>query len=193
MNNAQLPCGHDRAQLEEFAVTIMGIETGNTVKLCAACHARSIEAPPPVFPEPPRRLDAVERTGSPPAASSALTDDDSLQGAFSRFGRPLRVWDDGFGPLWVVRASTWEEAHSCVVDEIMDDADVSDPDNQPDEHGNLPEGLSWRGSGVPSQEGLESPLAAEDLNGSALDALTDALADELEIRLEIEGEDPEIS
>ena len=121
-----------------------------------------------------------------------ITDDQSLTGATVR-GHKLRIWDDGFGPLWiyreslgavgVVRAKTWEDAYSCVVDEIMGDGDMDDADNQPDADGNLPEGLQWRGSGVPSNEGLESPLAAEDLNGSLLDRLTATLAEELEIQV----------
>ena len=123
-----------------------------------------------------------------------ITDEQSLTGATVR-GHALRVWDDGFGPLWVyreslgavgvVRAKTWEDAHSCVVDEIMGDADMSDPDNIPEADGNLPEGLHWRGSGVPSNEGLESPLASEDLNGSLLDRLTDELAEGLEIEVQL--------
>lgn len=125
-------------------------------------------------------------------STEKITDEQSLTGASVR-GHKLRVWDDGFGDLWVyreslgavgvVRAQTWTEAYSCVVDEIMGDADIDDEDNQPDDDGNLPEGLCWRGSGVPSNEGLESPLAAEDLNGSILERLTDALAEELEIKV----------
>ena len=96
----------------------------------------------------------------------------------------LRTWDDGFGPLWVyvetlgpvgvVRARTWEEACACVVDEIMDDADPMDPDTyarsyDPDaEEWDLAEGCHYRGSGVPSNPRLHSPLAREDLNGSDL-------------------------
>jgi hypothetical protein len=123
-----------------------------------------------------------------------INDEQSLTGATVR-GHKLRVWDDGFGPLWVyreslgavgvVRAKTWEDAYSCVVDEIMGDADMSDPDNIPEADGNLPEGLHWRGSGVPSNEGLESPLASEDLNGSLLDRLTDELAEGLEIEVQL--------
>ena len=125
-----------------------------------------------------------------------ISDEQSFTAATSRFGRAIRIWDEGFGPLWVyreslgvvgvVRAATWEDAHECVVDEIMSDADVADEDNQPDADGNLPEGLHWRGSGVPSQEGLESPLAAEDLNGSSLDLLTHELVIELWITIEVE-------
>jgi hypothetical protein len=128
---------------------------------------------------------------------SELTDERSLTAVRTRFDNPVRIWDEGWGPLWVyretlgvvgvVRARTWEEAHECVVDEIMCDADLDDPDNQPDEQGNLPEGLHWRSNGVPSQEGLSSPLAAEDLNGSLLDALTDELAEELGLQIEADA------
>lgn len=125
-----------------------------------------------------------------------ITDEQSIKRVRTRFDNPVRFWDEGFGPLWVyreslgvvgvVRASTWEEAYECVVDEIMGDADMADPDNQPDKDGNLPEGLHWRGNGVPANEGLESPLAAEDLNGSLLDRLTPALVEELGLQIELE-------
>jgi hypothetical protein len=121
-----------------------------------------------------------------------IHDEQGLRGATVN-GYKVRVWDDGSGPLWVlletlgvtgiVRAETLEKAFVCAVDEIMDDADESDPDNRPDEHGNLPEGLHYRGSGVPSQEGLESPVAQEDVNGSRLERLTPELAEELRVEV----------
>jgi hypothetical protein len=113
---------------------------------------------------------------------------------------PLLFWDDAFGPLWVyreaigvkgiVRAEAYEQAWQCVVDEIMQDADPNDPDNRPDAYGNLPEGVHYRGSGVPSNEGLNSHLALEDLNGSWLGELTLDLMDELEIEIVLEEKDP---
>lgn len=58
-----------------------------------------------------------------------ITDEQALTGATTRFGTPIRTYDDGFGPLWVyrtslgitgvVRAETWEGAYSCVLDEIL--------------------------------------------------------------------------
>lgn len=124
-----------------------------------------------------------------------INDEESLHGATTRFGNSIRIWDDGFGDLWVyrnsmgvkgiVRAEAWEDAFSCVVDEIMDDADSSDPCNRIDSEGNLPEGVLFRGNGVPSQKGLESNLAADDINGSSLDKLTPILLAELEITLDI--------
>jgi len=123
------------------------------------------------------------------------TDEQALLGATVR-GHKLRVWDEGFGPLWVyretlgpvgvVRAHTWEEAFASVQDEIMGDADPDDPDNRPDAEGNLPEGVVYRSNGIPAQEGLNSPLAAEDLNGSSLNRLTPELAAELEIEVELD-------
>ena len=115
-----------------------------------------------------------------------ILDDDSLSSAtYGQFDtrHNLRVWDDGFGPLWVyyethgpvgiVRAKTWEDAYQCVVDEIMDDADPDDPDNRPAKGDDpdtweLPDGVYWRGSGVPSNKGLKSHLAHGDLNGEIL-------------------------
>ena len=123
-----------------------------------------------------------------------INNERSLTGA-TVHDNPLRVWDDGFGPLWVyletlgavgvVRAKTWEDAYDCVVDEIMDDADMSDPDNHPDVDGNLPEGLYYRSSGVPSNEGLESLIASSDLNGSRVELLTTTLAEELGIEVQV--------
>lgn len=90
-----------------------------------------------------------------------------------------RFWDDGFGPVWryaetmgtlgVVRARTWDDAWTCVVDEIMDDAD---PDDLPtDPEADLPEGVHSRGSGQPSSPWATTAYAQEDLNGCQLNLL----------------------
>lgn len=130
--------------------------------------------------------------------TTIINDEQSVKSVKSEFGRDVRFWDEGFGPLWVyrealgvvgvVRATTWEEAWNCVVDEIMDDADPTDVENNPDEDGNLPEGVHYRGSGIPSNEGLDSPLAAEDLNGSSLDQLTPELLERLKLKIEVEDD-----
>jgi len=95
----------------------------------------------------------------------------------------LRYWDDGFGILWVyteslgpvgiVRAETWSDAFDCVVDEIMGDGG---PGGCFDDRGELLEGFYFRGSGEPSNEGLISGIAAEDLNGAYLEPLSALLA-----------------
>lgn len=121
---------------------------------------------------------------------------------------PLRHYDDGgigeaclwvyresLGPVGVVRASSWGDAYEIVLDCIMDDAEAGDPDNyasfyddnaEPDD---LAEGVHYRPNGVPTDNGLSSCLAAEDLNGSSLELLTPELAEDLRIVLHIERDD----
>ncbi len=117
---------------------------------------------------------------------------------------PLRTWDDGFGPLWVyvdslgpvgvVRARTWEDAYACVVDEIMDDADPTDPDtyarsyDERAEENELAEGCSYRGSGVPSNPDLRSPIARGDLNGSRLVRLDRAACEAYRVAVRFDRE-----
>lgn len=62
-----------------------------------------------------------------------MTDDSTLVSAQTRFGNDIPVYDDGYGPIWImrnsmgiqgiVRAKTWEEAYSICEDEFMDEAD----------------------------------------------------------------------
>ena len=103
----------------------------------------------------------------------------------------LRTYDDGFGKLWVVmeslgpigviRAKTWEAAHEIAIDAILDDADPNDPDtyarsyDEDAEEGELAEGCYWRSSGTPTDNGLKSPIAQEDLNHCAIIRLTGKL------------------
>lgn len=64
-----------------------------------------------------------------------LPDDKTLAGATSRFGSPIPVYDDGFGPLWIhrdsmgisgiIRAQTWEDAYGICEDEFFPEADES--------------------------------------------------------------------
>jgi hypothetical protein len=102
----------------------------------------------------------------------------------------LDTWDDGFGPLWImrnsisidgiVRADTWENAYSACVDEILADADEADA---LDDRGNLIEGYEYRG-GVPSNPKLESNVASIDLNGQLLEKLTLELCAKLNLKIE---------
>ena len=89
------------------------------------------------------------------------------------------VWDEGMGPFFVyceslgpvgvVRALSWEEAYECVIDEIMHDADPEYVAEFGDEDtGDLPEGVHFRGNGVPSNPNRHTYLAQEDLNGNQL-------------------------
>ena len=93
-------------------------------------------------------------------------------------GNALDVWDDGFGQCWVVietygvigvvRATTWEEAYECALDEIMYDADPDDPatyarDYDPDaDEGDLSEHCHYRSNGVPSNPSRKSPIAFDE-------------------------------
>ncbi len=64
--------------------------------------------------------------------SATITDAQTLTGAASRFGHPIPVYDDGYGPLFIhrdsmgisgiVRAQTWEDAYSICEDEFFPEA-----------------------------------------------------------------------
>ena len=61
-----------------------------------------------------------------------ISDEQSLIGATNRFGRAIKVYDNGVGPLWIhrnsmgisgiVRAQTWEDAYSICEDEFFPEA-----------------------------------------------------------------------
>jgi hypothetical protein len=115
----------------------------------------------------------------------------------SQFGRPIRWWDDGFGPMWVyretmgvlgvVRAQTWHDAFECVQDEIMDGCtfDELEPEEQEAiKAGNDVEGLTFRSNGVPSSPWAHGEYAREDLNGCMLDELTPELIKSLELQVD---------
>lgn len=62
-----------------------------------------------------------------------INDNQSLDGAKTRFGNDIKTYDDGFGPLWIsrdsmgingiVRAQTWETAYEICEDEFFPEAD----------------------------------------------------------------------
>lgn len=123
---------------------------------------------------------------------SELKDDDTIVSAVvvSFFGHEyiescysLRFWDNGYGTVYqyldaggldaIVRASTWEDAYECVIDEIANDADPDDITEDAD--GNLPEGIHWRGNGVPSSDWASTPIAQIDLNGEELRPALDTI------------------
>jgi hypothetical protein len=103
----------------------------------------------------------------------------------------LDTWDDGFGPLWImrnsisvdgiVRADTWENAYQACVDEIL-----ADGEHELDRTGELIEGYEYRGSGVPSNPKLTSSIASIDLNGQLLEKLTPELCEALNIEIKWE-------
>jgi hypothetical protein len=139
-----------------------------------------------------------------------INDDQTLVSAASRFGHPIRIYDDGFGPLWIhrdsmgisgiVRAQTWEDAYSICEDEFFP---AGDEDAAADykEIEALPEGskernhleacweesFGYRGTARKEEDGSLSSIYWKDLNGDALNRLTSALVAKLEITIEIES------
>lgn len=134
--------------------------------------------------------------------TTTITDNQRLVSVTNRFGRQLPIYDDGFGPLWIhrdsmgitgiVRAQTWEDAYSICEDEFFPSADdeafEKDWDAMtPHEQACWEEAYGYRsnGRGGPTPE-KDRGIYAKDLNGDYLDRLTDELAAELELTLEIE-------
>jgi len=129
------------------------------------------------------------------------TDCTSLESAFFRtweggIKHSIDVWEDGFGPLWlmrdsmgivgIIRAQTWEDAYACAIDELLPDGEMP-PEEFATEHEQAcwEEANSWRGNGVPANNRCHLPVAAHDINGEALEALTPALMRELGIRIQL--------
>lgn len=67
--------------------------------------------------------------------SELITDEQSLVSARFNSGTPIQTYDDGFGPLFIlrdsmgvqgiIRAQSWEDAYSIAEDEIFPDCDLS--------------------------------------------------------------------
>jgi hypothetical protein len=68
-----------------------------------------------------------------------ITDEQTLNGATSRFGHAIPVYDDGYGPLFIhrnsigisgiVRAQTWHDAYSICEDEFFPAGDDFNPED----------------------------------------------------------------
>lgn len=67
--------------------------------------------------------------------SELINDEQSLISAQFSHGTPIRTYDDGFGPLYIlrdsmgilgiIRAMTWEEAYEIAEDEMFPDCDLT--------------------------------------------------------------------
>lgn len=67
-----------------------------------------------------------------PKSEPLITDEQSLVGATSQYGRDIPIYDDGYGLLFIhrdsmgisgiVRARTWEDAYSICEDEFFPEA-----------------------------------------------------------------------
>ena len=139
--------------------------------------------------------------------SILISDEQSLVSAKSRFGYAIKVYDDGYGQLFIhrdsmgisgiVRAQTWEDAYSICEDEFFTAGDkdageemqriesMSEGKEKNHAQACFDEAYGFRGNGRKESDGSISSIYAKDLNGDCLNALTPELLAELEITLEI--------
>ena len=133
--------------------------------------------------------------------TTLITDDQEIVSATTRYGSPIKVYDDGTGPLYayrdagglvgLVRALSWHDAWEIVEDEILEpipeeevyeaygfdtDADMAKHEGEWPE---LVEGYSYQSNAT------GSGIVAHDLNGESLDELTTDLLAELEWIVEV--------
>jgi hypothetical protein len=124
-----------------------------------------------------------------------INDEQELVGAQTRFGNSIPIWDDGFGKLWIhmdsmgitgiCRAMTWEDAYEIAEDEFMqratwDEVKADFPELSEDEI--LEDACFNESYGMSPNNGLYH----KDLNGDRLELLTDELAKELEITVQVQ-------
>ena len=130
---------------------------------------------------------------------SEITDSVRLTGAVNQWNRAIPTYDDGSGTLYVfresmgvsgiVRADTWETAWDIAMDEFTAEADDTVADFERDYGPDWSENDLWceahgfRPSGPNVRDKVGHGVYARDLNGEALDVLTDADAEEMGITL----------
>ena len=144
---------------------------------------------------------------------SIITDEQTLNGATSRFGHAIPVYDDGFGPIFIhrnsmgisgiVRAQTWEDAYSICEDEFFPAGDdeaseemerieaMEDGPDKDHEQACFDEAYGYRNNTRHMEDGSTSSIYVKDLNGDKLDLLTPSLLADLEITLDIKDPEPE--
>lgn len=134
--------------------------------------------------------------------SELITDSQALSGAKTRFGSAIQTYDDGFGPLWIlrdsmgitgiIRARTWEDAYGIAEDEMFPEADDTIDALEKEygenwmEHPCFQEAYGFRPNGPNDRDSVNHGIYAKDLNGDYLDRLTDTLLSELGITLDLE-------
>lgn len=133
--------------------------------------------------------------------TTLITDDQELVSATTLYGSPIKVHDDGMGPLYayrdagglvgLVRALSWYDAMGIVEDEILTpvpEEDVHEAygfDSEADmakhegEWPELVEGYSYQSNAT------GSGIVFHDLNGERLDELTTDLLATLEWVMEV--------
>ncbi len=123
-----------------------------------------------------------------------MNDNQTLNAAHTQYRNPIQTYDDGYGPLFIlrdsmgiqgiIRARTWEDAYEIAEDEFFPDADEeaaeeltrieSLPEGKERDHAQAcwDESYGYRNNGRRTLEGTTSHLYARDLNGEALDQTT---------------------
>lgn len=117
-------------------------------------------------------------------------------------GYECRIYDDGFGPLWIarnsigidgiVRAQTGTDAYEICEDEFfpecLDTIEELESEYGPEwsESPLFSEAYGFRPNGPNSHDKINHGIYSRDLNGESLDLLTDKLATAIGITIEIE-------
>jgi hypothetical protein len=128
-----------------------------------------------------------------------ITDEQTFNGATMHGTIHVKTYDDGYGPLWIlrdsmgvcgiVRAQTWEDAYSICEDEIFPDPDPEEEATWTDETFDDPcwqESYGYR----PNYNGTSCHYQ-KDPNGDYLERLTPELVEALSITLDIRDPEPE--
>ena len=129
----------------------------------------------------------------------------SLVGALSRFGNPIPVYDDYIGQLYVyrdsmgvegiVRAMSWEDAYGICQDEFIMEATETVEELEKEygedwiEHECFQESYGFRPNGPNQSDKLQHGIYAKDVNGEALDVLTNEMLAQWEISLVWQDDD----
>ena len=132
-----------------------------------------------------------------------ITDEQSFNGAVMHGTIPVKTYDDGYGPLWImrnsmgvqgiIRARSWEDAYSIAEDEIFPDPSPEEEEDFATDYGDeywdhphWQESYGYR----PNYNGT-SGYYQKDLNGESLDRLTPEMVDALSLTLDIRDPEPE--
>jgi len=130
-----------------------------------------------------------------------ISDNQSFNGATTRFGNTIPCYDNGFGPLWVVmdsmgivgivRTTEFYEAYEIAEDEFFPEASDTLPELEKEygeDFGNnslFNEAYGFRPNGPNKNDTNNHGIYQKDLNGEAIDLLTSDLVQEWEIVLNI--------
>ncbi len=139
---------------------------------------------------------------------SLISDKQRLVGAKTRFGNTIRVYDDGFGDLYImrdsmsimgiVRARSWEDAWGICEDEFFPEATETMDDIRAEygpewsENPLFQEAFGFRNN-QNEKDVLKHGIYAKDLNGESLNELNQMLLESLEITLQFGNHDCTIS